>query len=168
MIVVTGALGFIGSCLIGHLVRQFPHLDIIAVDDFRIEKKIPNLKDKKVLQQVQREEFIQYFKENHEVVSAVFHLGARTDTLGTDPHIFQQLNLDFSKDLWRICTQVQIPFFYASSAATYGAADRWSDDHSLLQGLNPLNLYARSKHDFDLWAIEQELFPSALVWIQIF
>ena len=54
------------------------------------------------------------------------------------------------------CLAAGIRFINASSAATYGDGDQgYSDDHDGLDDLKPLNLYAKSKQDFDLWARDQ-------------
>ena len=93
MIVVTGAYGFIGSCLVGFLNQQ-GITDIIAVDDFSKKIKEPNLSNSKVRERVNREVFIGWFEKNASSVSFVFHLGARTDTTEFDYSIHKKLNLD--------------------------------------------------------------------------
>ena len=45
-IVVTGAAGFIGSCLVGFLNRA-GYKNLILVDDFSVEKKKPQPNRKK-------------------------------------------------------------------------------------------------------------------------
>ena len=101
-------------------------------------------------------DFIAWLSEHYKDVQAIFHIGARTDTTEWDTGIFDQLNVNYSKSLWQICTDHQIPFFYASSAATYGLGESgYSDDHKTIPGLKPLNPYGQSKQDFDLWALDQ-------------
>ena len=52
-------------------------------------------------------------------------------------------------------------FINASSAATYGDGARgYDDDESRLDELKPLNLYAKSKQDFDMWAHAEGLLES--------
>ncbi|MEO5905791.1 MAG: ADP-glyceromanno-heptose 6-epimerase [Saprospiraceae bacterium] len=159
MIVVTGAMGFIGSGFVGHL-NQAGYTDLIVVDDFYKWKKEKNLSNKKVYEWVHRDLFINYFEKTASQVEAVFHLGARTDTISEDKKIFDQLNLQYSKDIWRICTKFNIPLVYASSAATYGdGAFGFADNHEEIQNLKPLNAYAQSKQDFDFWALQQKKSP---------
>jgi ADP-L-glycero-D-manno-heptose 6-epimerase len=68
-----------------------------------------------------------------------------------------EVNLEYTKSLWNIATQFQIPFVYASSAATYGAGEHgYIDDESKMSSLKPLNPYGDSKLQFDLWALEEE------------
>lgn len=155
MIVVTGAAGFIGSCMVKRL-NDAGYSDILAVDEFSRPDKNRNLEGKKLHGQVHRDNFIRWLERNHADVDAVLHLGARTDTTEMDITIFDALNLEYSKALWMICSGFQIPLFYASSAATYGLGELgYSDDHQLIPQLKPLNPYGQSKQDFDVWVLEQ-------------
>ena len=88
-------------------------------------------------------------------------MGARTDTTEFNYQIHEELNIAYSKSLWNYATQKQIPFIYASSAATYGSGELGYDDsHSLVENLKPLNPYGVSKNEFDKWAIAQNEYPS--------
>jgi len=160
MIVVTGAAGFIGSCLVSWLLKA-GYKDIIAVDDFSREDKLPNLAGKSILDQVNRQVFIkEWFGRHAPNVQAVFHLGARTDTTEQSTAIFDSLNLNYSKAVWKVCTEHQIPMIYASSAATYGDGTlEYLDNHELPFQLQPLNPYGISKNDFDKWALQQTETP---------
>jgi ADP-L-glycero-D-manno-heptose 6-epimerase len=90
----------------------------------------------------------------------VFHIGARTDTAEADVELFNQLNLDYTKSIWNICTEFGLPFVYASSAATYGLGEHgYQDEESKIPMLKPLNPYGDSKNDFDIWALKQEKKP---------
>ena len=56
--------------------------------------------------------------------------------------------------------QNNIPFIYASSAATYGSGSfGFADDHKIIPQLQPLNPYAVSKNEFDKWVLLQKNFP---------
>jgi ADP-L-glycero-D-manno-heptose 6-epimerase len=154
MIVVTGAYGFIGSCLVQYL-NQKGITDIIAVDDFSKTEKAANLANTQIHTRVERSEFRAWFEQNHPSVSFVFHLGARTDTTEFDRKILTELNLDYSKYLFLQCATYSKPIVYASSAATYGAGELgYSDaDANLSFQLKPLNPYGDSKNDFDKWLL---------------
>jgi len=155
MIVVTGAAGFIGSCLVKQLNDNGIN-NVIIVDDFSNDAKNLNLKGKQFKEKVPREIFIDWLKKNAEDVSFVFHIGARTDTTEFNYAIFENLNVNYSKDVWAICTENQIPLIYASSAATYGAGELgYNDDEKLIPQLKPLNPYGISKNEFDKWVLHQ-------------
>jgi ADP-L-glycero-D-manno-heptose 6-epimerase len=159
VIVVTGAMGFIGSGFVSYL-NQHGHQDILVVDDFYQWLKEKNLSNKRIHDWVHRDLFLNYFEKLASQVEVVFHLGARTDTISDDKKVFDELNLNYSKAIWGICTRFSIPMIYASSAATYGDGTQgFDDDHAKTKTLKPLNAYAQSKQDFDLWALEQSKTP---------
>jgi len=133
MIVVTGAAGFIGSCLVGRLNGE-GYKDIVVVDDFSDDEKNKNLEGKKYSKQIDRMEFHGWLRENHMLTQFVFHLGARTDTTEFDVAIFDKLNLNFTKELWNICVEFGLPLVYASSAATYGLGEfGYEDNHDIVE-----------------------------------
>jgi len=159
MIIVTGAAGFIGSCLVSKL-NDLGQNNLVLVDDFSNVEKNKNLAGKNFSLKVERIFFIDWFKENAFSISAIYHIGARTDTTEFDVNVFEELNLNYTKDLWRICAQHQVPFVYASSAATYGMGEfGFIDSHELVEKLVPLNPYGDSKNNFDKWALSQEVQP---------
>ena len=160
MIVVTGAAGFIASCLVSRL-NAANFNDIVVVDNFSIEKKLANLEGKNLREYVDRETFFEWLEANHEQVEFIFHLGARTDTAEMDPAVFDLLNLNYSKQMWQACVQHNLPLVYASSAATYGdGVLGYSDrDEALFPLYRPLNPYGESKNDFDNWALQQSEKP---------
>lgn len=168
MIVITGAAGFIGSYLTGKLNKAGYH-DLILVDRFDDPWKDMNLLHKKYLKFIDRDDFFKWLIKHSHDVDFIFHLGARTDTIGQDPEIYQQLNLIYSQRLWNICSEIQVPLLYASSAATYGNGELgFSDSHRNIANLRPLNLYGWSKHDFDVWALKQTRTPSFWAGLKFF
>ncbi|WP_018477348.1 ADP-glyceromanno-heptose 6-epimerase [Pontibacter roseus] len=159
MIVVTGAAGFIASCLVNSL-NAANFNDIVVVDNFSVAKKEDNLKGKKIKEYVDRTGFMEWLEDNYEEVEFIFHLGARTDTTEFNKDVFDLLNLNYSKQVWNACCEYQIPLVYASSAATYGSGMLGYDDNeATIPLLKPLNPYGDSKNDFDKWALEQTAKP---------
>ncbi len=168
MIVVTGAAGFIGSCLTQGLLDQ-GYNDLVIVDDFSKTEKDANHLNKQVTQRVARNQFASWLAENQNQVQFVFHLGARTDTTEFNYDIFQELNVDYSKEIWNICADNGIPLVYASSAATYGLGDKgYLDSHDIVNDLEPLNPYGVSKNEFDKWVLTQEKFPPFWAGLKFF
>lgn len=159
MIIVTGAAGFIGSCLVGKL-NQEGFYDIVVVDDFSKHEKDHNLEGKRFSQKVERSHFSKWLDENEKLVQFIFHLGARTDTTEFNTELLNELNLDYSKMVWEKCVKYGLPLVYASSAATYGGGEfGYDDEHSLSEKLHPLNPYGISKNEFDKWALKQDKKP---------
>ncbi len=159
MIIITGAAGFIGSCLIKKLNEEGFN-DLILVDDFSHPEKVNNYSGKLFTQCIERKNFTEWLKNNQRFVQFVFHIGARTDTTEFNKAIFDELNLNFTKDVWNICVEYGLPLVYASSAATYGDGSfGYEDDHSIIPKLQPLNPYGISKNEFDKWALKQDRSP---------
>lgn len=159
MILITGAAGFIGSCLAAAFNEQGRN-DLILVDDFSRTDKARNWQDKRYLDIVERSELFEWLELMYDKVEVIYHLGARTDTTEQDEAIFEKLNLGYSQTVWKLATRHAIPLVYASSAATYGGGEHgYADTHDLVDQLQPLNPYGRSKNDFDAWVLTQTQTP---------
>lgn len=168
MIVVTGAAGFIGSCVAQHLYR-LGYKDLVLVDDFSKTEKLSNLEALDGTQQVERDTFVDWLEEHHLSVQFIIHLGARTNTTEFDKSIFDRLNLEYSKAVWNHCVSFGLPLIYASSAATYGGGELgYEDNHEVVSQLAPLNPYGESKNEFDKWALQQERSPYFWVGLKFF
>ena len=159
MIIVTGAAGFIGSCLIKKL-NQENFNAIVAVDSFQDAVKNKNLEGLRLKKKVEIDQLMSWLDNNNELVEFIFHIGAVTDTSEFDTKLLNRLNTQYTKDLWSRCIKYQIPFVYASSAATYGLGEEgYDDDEQVISKLKPLNPYGQSKQDFDVWALGQKEKP---------
>ena len=90
--VVTGAAGFIGSCMLQKLHEDGID-NLVAVDDFSKTEKARNTDHKPYIHKVNRTEFFSWLEMNAGQVGFVIHLGARTDTTETRWELFQELNL---------------------------------------------------------------------------
>ncbi len=152
MIILTGGAGFIGSCFLWKLNREGIN-DVLVVDHLDNSEKWKNLIGKKYYDYVQKGDFF------NAVVSrqvpkpeAIVHLGACSSTTLTDANYYIKNNYEYSKAMALWAFELDIPFIYASSAATYGGGENgYDDDESKLIKLAPLNMYGYSKHMFDLW-----------------
>ncbi len=169
MIVVTGAAGFIGSCLVGKLNNK-GYKNIVLVDDFSKTEKFPNLAHKIYIEKVERMQFFPWLAKNSAEVEFIFHIGARTDTTEFSMAVFEELNIRYSRDVWNACILYGIPMVYASSAATYGDGSLGYDDHdnSLSSHLKPLNPYGVSKNEFDKWVLQQIITPPRWYGLKFF
>ena len=168
MIVVTGAAGFIGSCLVNKLNNK-GHKNLILVDNFENPEKNKNLEFKSYIEKIDRKQFFNWLKENHKDIEFVFHIGARTDTAEFDMNVFDELNLNYSKEIWNNCFELNIPMLYASSAATYGMGELgYNDEHEIIPNLKPLNPYGVSKNEFDKWVLKQAHQPPFWAGLKFF
>lgn len=167
MIIITGAAGFIGSCLVSHLNQQGQN-NLVLVDQFDREDKHPNLAKAKYLYKIERNNFIAWLEEQHETIDFIIHLGARTDTTEKDRSIFDVLNLNYTKAICQYCSKHQVPLIYASSAATYGLGEHGYNDNTNPNQLKPLNPYGDSKNDLDQWLLAQTTQPPFWAGLKFF
>ncbi|MGB0428828.1 MAG: ADP-glyceromanno-heptose 6-epimerase [Bacteroidia bacterium] len=168
MIVVTGAAGFIGSC-VAHSLYNKGYKDLLLVDDFSKTAKANNLIGFENINKIDREEFIEWIDSHYIEIEFIVHIGARTDTTEFDTQIFDHLNLNYTKSLWQKCVEYGFPIIYASSAATYGGGELgYNDTHEILNQLQPLNPYGESKNDFDKWALAQDKKPYYWIGLKFF
>ncbi|MGL6054439.1 MAG: ADP-glyceromanno-heptose 6-epimerase, partial [Vibrio metschnikovii] len=79
-------------------------------------------------------------------IDAVFHEGACSATTEWDGKYVMLNNYEYSKELLHYCLDREIPFLYASSAATYGDTDTFIEEP---QYEGALNVYGYSKQQFD-------------------
>jgi ADP-L-glycero-D-manno-heptose 6-epimerase len=148
LIIITGGAGFIGS----NLVRAFNNAgreDIVVVDDLSEGRKFANISDCHIADYLDKDEFrkiINTENNNFENPEIVFHLGACSDTTEWDGRFMLDNNFSYSQELLNFCTQLKIPFIYASSASVYGSNTQFSEDRSCEK---PINVYAYSKLLFD-------------------
>ncbi|OCG37210.1 MULTISPECIES: ADP-glyceromanno-heptose 6-epimerase [unclassified Gilliamella] len=157
MIVVTGGAGFIGSNIVKGL-NDLGHKDILVVDDLTDGTKFSNLADLDIADYMDKDEFIAAIISHDDLnIDVVFHQGACSSTTEWDGKFMMENNYDYSKDLLHYCLDFNIPFLYASSAATYGGrSDNFIEDRTYEK---PLNVYGYSKFLFDQYV--RQLLPQA-------
>ena len=167
-ILVTGAAGFIGSCMAGYL-NSLGYHHLVLVDDFGVEAKRKNWEQKIYDHVVERASLFEWLERTEIKIDVCIHLGARTDTTEFDYSVHEALNLEYSKQMWHYCTVKNIPLIYASSAATYGAGENgYNDAHEGVAVLRPLNPYGVSKNEFDKWALLQKVGPQNWTGLKFF
>lgn len=168
MIVITGAAGFIGSCLVSKLNSE-GYSDLVLVDDFSKQEKVKNYETKSFSKKVSRSDFFEWASQNANQIQFIYHIGARTDTSEFNIELLNELNFEYTKKVWNLCVNEGIPLVYASSAATYGMGETgFSDGTDNIYGLKPLNPYGNSKQLFDEWALAQEKKPYFWVGLKFF
>jgi ADP-L-glycero-D-manno-heptose 6-epimerase len=169
MIIVTGAAGFIGSCIVKKLNDEGIE-DIICVDRLEEDDKWLNLRGLKYYEYIHADEFIEpdilnsFFDEG---LKAVYHMGACSSTTERNVDYLFKNNVEYSQLLFKYCAEYDVPFCYASSAATYGAGEQGYSDKSY-EKLMPLNAYGYSKQVVDEWIFKQNKFPTKWYGIKFF
>ncbi|PPD56409.1 MAG: ADP-glyceromanno-heptose 6-epimerase [Methylotenera sp.] len=167
MIVITGGAGMIGSVIAWHLNKKLGRNDLVIVDHITHEEQWQNLVHRQYVEYLDKDQLFDFLDGNDGDVEidAVIHMGAISATTERDYNKLVEANIHYSQDLWGWCAEHEVPFFYASSAATYGDGAAGYDDISI-DKLRPLNGYGYSKHFFDQWALRQvaENAPQPPAW----
>src|SRR5690625_1949124 len=169
-ILLTGAAGFIGSFFASSL-NQSGYENLILVDDFSPASKVENHQNLDFLYKIHREQLFDWLESNEGAIDYIIHLGARTDTSEFDEKLLNELNTNYTKKLWEYASDNQIPFIYASSAATYGDGSHGFSDQlnrEELEKISPLNPYGWSKHVVDIWALDQRKKPPFWAGLKFF
>ena len=162
MIIITGGAGMIGSIIAWHINTILGRDDLVIVDHITHQDQWQNLAHRKYVEYLDRDQLFDYLDANDDI-DAVIHMGAISATTETDFNKLVEANIHYSQDLWGWCAQFDVPFFYASSAATYGNGAAGYDDASI-DNLRPLNAYGYSKHFFDQWVLKQSPENSPPTW----
>ncbi|MGL5334787.1 MAG: ADP-glyceromanno-heptose 6-epimerase [Enterovibrio sp.] len=156
MIIVTGGAGMIGSNLVQALNKK-GITDILVVDDLEDGTKFVNLVDLQITDYIDKDDFLSQIMAGDDFgpIEGVFHLGACSATTEWNGKYMMLNNYEYSKELLHYCLEREIPFLYASSAATYGGRDHDFIEEPQYEGA--LNVYGYSKQLFDnyvrgLWA----------------
>ncbi len=159
MIIVTGGAGFIGSNIVKALNEQ-GRTDILIVDDLKCGLNYKNLIGLQFIDYSHKDTFLQNIEEgvfDEMEIEALFHEGACSDTMEYDCNFMMETNYEYSKALLHFCMEQEIPFFYASSASTYGSgANGFTEGNACEDALNP---YAYSKLAFDRYV--RQVLPEA-------
>lgn len=167
MIIVTGGAGFIGSCIVRTL-NDAGITDIVIVDDIASTDKWLNIRNKKYLTYIHKNDLLDNLDKLSNV-TAIIHMGAQSATTEKDFDYLWNNNFEYTKTLWNYCADKKIQFIYASSAATYGDGQLGFNDRCNIDELLPLNGYGYSKQVFDQWVKHQANdFPLQYVGLKFF
>lgn len=167
LIVITGAAGMIGSCIVRHLNDE-GKTNLLLVDDLKLGEKWKNLVGKQFVDLISKHHLFSWLEARGEEVDAVIHLGACSDTVETNADYLLENNYRYTIRLAEWAIQRNKRFIYASSAATYGDGTLgFSDEEAGLEELRPLNMYGYSKHLVDLW-LKREMLLDRVVGLKYF
>ncbi len=171
MYIVTGAAGFIGSVIVEALNREKPYTPVVVCECLDADDRWKNL-GKRIIHDIVAPEDLGNFLIQHEKeVTAIIHMGADSSTTTTDMDAITQMNIRPTLDLFDWCAKRNVPYIYASSAATYGDGTQGFDDSDQIEDLlrlQPLNGYGFSKHMCDKAIVNREQKPSQWAGLKFF
>ncbi len=153
MIIVTGGAGFIGSNLIRQL-NLAGESEILVVDNLAPAahlsgQKFLNLQGAEYADYMDKVEFRAALAAgdfDEAGVRAILHQGACSNTLEDDGKYMMDNNFTYSKEILHFAVEWGIPLVYASTAATYGLSEKFTE---VPENERPLNVYGYSKLVFD-------------------
>ena len=168
MIIVTGANGFIGSCLVAEL-ESHGHKDIIVVDPVSLTDRPQILRHHQYSMFMHSDQLMGFLeKVDPQKIQAIFHMGACSSTTEKNENYLRANNTEYTVKLFSFCERAHVPFIYASSAATYGDGSKGFDDTLPSDTYRPLNLYGWSKLNADLWIEQQRKTPPRWAGLKFF
>lgn len=148
-IVVTGALGHIGSRLIRDLPLAFPDAEIVLIDNLSTQRYCSLFN----LPQECKYAFVETDILNADLASlfvgvqAVIHLAAITDAASSfeKKDVVEQVNVRGTERVARACIQAGCPLFFPSTTSVYGTQKVLVDEDCAASDLQPQSPYAESK-----------------------
>lgn len=143
-IIVTGALGFIGSNFVKFL-NDHSIYNILLVDDLKTcNDKWKNVVDLKFVDLIDYRYFESVLDNTKtKITDYIINLGACSSTSESNINYLWETNTNFTRKLIKyVANNSEIILLHASSAATYGLSDNFKER---IYDLEPLNKYGFSK-----------------------
>lgn len=146
-ILITGALGHIGSALIRNLPELFPSLNLTLIDDLSTQRfcslfDLPGrAKFRFVEGKIQTLDFLPLLDD----VDVAIHLAATTDAAGTadKPELIYKNNFESTRVIAQACMDQGVPLIFPSSTSVYGSQGALVDE--TCTELLPQSPYAECK-----------------------
>jgi UDP-glucose 4-epimerase len=147
-IVITGALGHIGSHLIRALPLSYPEAEFVLLDNMTTQRfpslfDLPDNRYSFFDVDVCTADLAPHFKD----AGAVVHLAALTDAAGSFERkgLVERTNFDATKRVAESCIEAGASFVYPSSTSVYGTQNELVDEMCSEQELQPQSPYAETK-----------------------
>tara|TARA_B100001250_G_scaffold90877_1_gene75535 strand:+ start:4944 stop:5891 length:948 start_codon:yes stop_codon:yes gene_type:complete len=148
-IIVTGALGHIGSKLIRDLPLNFRDLEIVMIDNFTTQRytslfNLPNSAKYTFYQlDIIKDSLDKIFIDS----DAVIHLAALTEasTSIEQPEEYERVNYIGTKNILEICKKYSLKLIHLSTTSIYGTKKKIIDENCDEEDIKPQSPYALTK-----------------------
>ena len=148
-IIITGALGHIGSSLIRYLPKTFPDTRIVLIDSLITQRfsslfNLPsNGKFSFYHEDVREFDFSKVVSDG----DVIINLSAITDAAGSfkNPEFIEENNYNCTKKIAYACIKSNARLITISSTSVYGSTKNIVDESSIGDDLNPQSPYAMTK-----------------------
>lgn len=148
-IVVTGALGHIGSRLIRVLPDLFPGAELLLLDNLSTQRfcSLFNLPEQGHYRFCEADILVDDLDQLFAGADAVVHLAAITNAEGSFGNAAQveQVNLEGSERVARACIRTGARLLFLSTTSVYGSQADVVDEECPMEELKPQSPYADSK-----------------------
>jgi UDP-glucose 4-epimerase len=148
-ILVTGALGHIGSLLIRKLSETFPDSTILLMDNMLTQRyaslfDLPKTAKYKLIEgDIVETEMSPIIKD----CDVVIHLAALTEASksANDPDLYARVNLAMTSKIADTCAKLGVPLIFPSSCSVYSSTKDKVDENCTHEDLNAQSPYAAVK-----------------------
>ena len=148
-IVVTGALGHIGSFMIRELPRAFPEAEIVMIDNMLTQRycSLFNLPKGLKYRFVEADVLEMNIDPVIEAADVVIHLAAITDAAGSfgNREQVEHVNFNATVHVAEACSRVNVPMIHVSSTSVYGTQSDIVTEDCSPEELKPQSPYAETK-----------------------
>jgi len=149
-ILVTGALGHIGSFLIRELPSQLDDIEEIRMlDNFSTQRYVSlfNLKNTPIYSFYESDVATENIEGYLDGINCVINLAAKTDAASSfnNSDELMQNNISCLKNISKFCSKLEIPIIHISSTSVYGDQSSMVDENCKIDKLRPQSPYAESK-----------------------
>lgn len=148
-IVVTGALGHIGSKFIRSIPSVYPGAEVVMLDNFSAQRYVSlfNLPTGAKYSfhevDVSNQDMSAYCKG----ADVVIHLAAITNAAASfdNKNIVETMNFNATRNVADACSKLSVPLIYLSTTSVYGTQEARVDENCTLEELKPQSPYAETK-----------------------
>ncbi|MGK5082326.1 SDR family oxidoreductase [Bdellovibrionota bacterium FG-1] len=148
-IIVTGALGHIGSKLIRELPKRFSQAEIVMVDNMLVQRycSLFNLPPEGKYRFIEGDVLKMDLDQLIQCASAVVHLAAITNAAASfdHPELVEKVNYEATVLMGKACARHKVPLLYLSTTSVYGTQAKVVDENCRPDELQPQSPYADSK-----------------------